>query len=569
MGQLFSQIDQTPTGIKTHWPIGLLGAAWVACTVLINPIGDFPLNDDWSYGLPVEVLLKERVLKFTDNQAASLLAQLFWGGLFCLPQGFSFTALRLSTLTLGLVGIVGMYFLLRNLGADRRIATFGAALLAFNPFYLYLSYTFMTDIPFLALMIVSMLLLIRGLDLDLNDQIVAGVVLAVLAAFIRQIGLMILVGFLVAYPLRRGFDKRWVLLALVPTVLTAVLLSLFERYLKHIGQLPGPFDSKTEAVKMVLRDIVHMHFGALRSPLRGMVLLLMYVGQWCLPYSLLVLPVALERQTLRERRNTLVAVVGLTAVVTALLTFVDWLMPMTPNQLIDFGMGIRSLGGEVPKAPRVVWIGVTALSALGASLSVLILAVLGRELWFHRVTAVAPGNWPWHAVFLLTTGVFSFGPMAFSYALLHDRHLLVFLPLLLGLLVVLGAGQSTWPGSWCSWTAVLLLAVYMGFSIAATHDYMGWNRVRWAAATYLHETRGLPPAEIDAGYEFNNLFYARERLRTGWIHRMGDLGLVDRSACRGRVAFQPLPDYEVLGLINCRPWLPWGVPRVYMLMMFR
>lgn len=61
------------------WPVGMLSMVWVICAVVINPVGDFPLNDDWAYGLPVEVLLKEHAFKLTDWQGASLVVQLGWG----------------------------------------------------------------------------------------------------------------------------------------------------------------------------------------------------------------------------------------------------------------------------------------------------------------------------------------------------------------------------------------------------------------------------------------------------------------------------------------------------------
>ena len=296
-----------------------------------------------------------------------MVVQLGWGALFCLPMGFSFTALRLSTLTLGLVGIAGQYGLLRQLGADRRIATFGAALLAFNPFYINLSYSFMTDIPFLALMIVSMLLLIRGLDLNRNREIFAGLLLAVMAMFIRQIGLMILIGFVVAYPLRRGFDRRWFLLALVPTALAIALLSLSEIVLKQLGELPGRYHAKSDDMMAVLSDIVHLRLGAVRRPLRGIMLLLMYVGQWCLPLCVLVVPTVLGRLTPLVRSLALVWIAGFTVGVGSLLAFIGWLMPMTDNMLIDFGLGVRSLPGDLPHAPVFLWVVVTALAALGGA----------------------------------------------------------------------------------------------------------------------------------------------------------------------------------------------------------
>ena len=339
--------------LAASWPVGLLGAAWVACAILVDPVGDFPLNDDWAYGLPVEVLLTEHTLKFTDWQGASLVVQLFWGALFCLPAGFSFTALRLSTLTLGLAGIVGLYGLLRHLGAGARLAGFGAAVLAFNPLYLHLSYTFMTDVPFLAMMIVSSLLLIRGLDLGRDGEVVAGLIVAVLSIFVRQIGLMVLLGFLVAYPLRRGFDRRWVFLAVAPTVAAIILLSLYEPYLERIGQLPGLYRAKSDDFRMVLMDIAHLRLGGLRPALRASVLLPMYLGQWLLPFTLMVMPEALWSLTPRWRRLGLVGIAGFTAGVTLCLTLVGWLMPMTDNVLRDFGMGIATLPGGTrePRGP--------------------------------------------------------------------------------------------------------------------------------------------------------------------------------------------------------------------------
>lgn len=481
-------------------------------------------------------------------------------------MGFSFTALRLSTLTLGLVGIIGQYGLLRQLGADRRIAVFGAALLAFNPYYIHLSYSFMTDIPFLALMIVSMLLLIRGLDFNRNGEILAGLLLAVMAMFIRQIGLMILIGFVVAYPLRRGFDRRWLLLALVPAVGAVGLLSLSEFVLKQLGQLPGSYHVKSEGVTAVLSHIMHLRLGAVRRPLQGVVLLIMYVGQWCLPLGLLVVPTVLGTLTPLVRRLAVVWIAGFTVGISSLLAFIGWLMPMTDNMLCDFGMGVRALAGDLPHAPVLVWVVVTALAALGSALVLLVTAVLSRELWLGgHATDVVPKVWRWHVAFLFVIAILDFAPMAFSYASLFDRYLLVFLPLTLGLLVALGL--TRWPitSPWYTGAAMLVLTAFLGFGVAATHDYLEWNRVCWAAASELQNRLELPPAEIDGGFEYNNFHNARERLRSGWVHRLGERGLVDRSAVRARVAFEPLADHDVIAERECTQWLPLGVSRLYLL----
>ena len=101
-------------------PVAVTCVAWVLLAFLIDPRGDFPLNDDWAFGLPVKALVEHGSVRFTEWTCPSLITQMGWGRVFCLPGGFSFTALRLSTLTLGLVALVTQYFLLRGWGRAPR-----------------------------------------------------------------------------------------------------------------------------------------------------------------------------------------------------------------------------------------------------------------------------------------------------------------------------------------------------------------------------------------------------------------------------------------------------------------
>ena len=85
----------------------------------INPIGDFPLNDDWSMGIAVKNLLDLGRVKLSGWTSMSLIAQIFGGYLFCLPFGFSFTALRIFTLLFSFIGIFSTYKLIYELKKDR------------------------------------------------------------------------------------------------------------------------------------------------------------------------------------------------------------------------------------------------------------------------------------------------------------------------------------------------------------------------------------------------------------------------------------------------------------------
>jgi hypothetical protein len=105
----------------------------------------------------------------------------------------------------------------------------------------------------------------------------------------------------------------------------------------------------------------------------------------------------------------------------------------------------------------------------------------------------------------------------------------------------------------------------LAFGVAATHDYLGWNRARWAMAAKLHESLSVPKEDIDGGFEYNNLLETRRRFQTRWIHRPGRADIIDRPTTPYRLAFEPLASYEISGHTDCRPWLPEGVRQVYAL----
>jgi hypothetical protein len=111
---------------------------WIALEIIVNPLGDFPLNDDWAYGWTVKTLLTTGRFQPSDWAATNLVSQVLLGTVFTLPFGFSFTALRICTLSLGLLGVLATYGLLRETDTSPGIATCGALVVALNPLYFVL-----------------------------------------------------------------------------------------------------------------------------------------------------------------------------------------------------------------------------------------------------------------------------------------------------------------------------------------------------------------------------------------------------------------------------------------------
>ena len=120
--------------------LGLAGL-WFILVLIVDPRGDFPLLDDWSYARSVKTLIEEGRLYYDGWNTPTLTFQVLYGALFCLPFGFSFEALRIASLVAGLAGVLGTYALLREASASVFVAVIGSMTLMFNPGYFQHAFT--------------------------------------------------------------------------------------------------------------------------------------------------------------------------------------------------------------------------------------------------------------------------------------------------------------------------------------------------------------------------------------------------------------------------------------------
>ena len=104
----------------------IISFLWFSAIIIINPIGEFPLNDDWAYSLNVYHLSQEGKLILSDWPAMSLIAQVLWGALVTGVFGFSFTVLRFSTLFVGLFTVILFYKILINATSNKTTSLAGA-----------------------------------------------------------------------------------------------------------------------------------------------------------------------------------------------------------------------------------------------------------------------------------------------------------------------------------------------------------------------------------------------------------------------------------------------------------
>ena len=162
-----------------------IGVFWIISALLVGVHGNFPLFDDWVYARQVQELVTAQHLYAPVSSENFLLPQIVWAALFSLPTGFSFEALRVSTLVTAVAGTAAMYLLLSELGVSRRIALFGAFLVGANPLFVSLAFTFMSDVPTIALCVAALCAFARSERLHATGWFWVAIALATVATVNR------------------------------------------------------------------------------------------------------------------------------------------------------------------------------------------------------------------------------------------------------------------------------------------------------------------------------------------------------------------------------------------------
>ncbi len=468
-----SRVRYTPSRvIATAWTL----MAALAIAVLIGVRGEFPLSDDAAYAYAVHTLCTTGTLHFLPWTAASLVLQAAYGAALCRAVGFSFTVLRASTVALAIAGVIAFVQLLRHRNVRGRALAFATAVFALNPLYVNLAFTFMTDVPFTALIVWAAYGYVRGIGARRAGLLLAGAAATTAALLVRQQGILLAVAaaaaIVVAPAWRRAERVRAIGAAvLLPTIAFVVLhLWLFAR-----GTLPIGYTSRIGQLGDVsLTSIVNCGF-------RGFV----YLGLFLSPL-LVASDVLAER---RYRRLALAFGLTLAGAATVLYLREHALMFYLTNIAYDLGLGPLTLrdtlflGYDPPLHVGPMLALPLTILAVGSA------ALLGAA-WVRTWTRVDP-----EAVFLNVAAALLFAATLLQSRYYLDRHLLPIIPPLVALIATTQFRVPT--------RATVLLTVLLGwYAIAGTHDYLAWNRARFVGLDALLAD-GVSPAAIDGGVEFN------------------------------------------------------------------
>jgi hypothetical protein len=499
----------------------VLIAVFIAAVLIVDPRGNFPLDDDWGVGFTTFTLLQTGRVQFTPFASATAYLQFIWGALWAALFGETFTVLRLSTLALSLASTVLTYLLLRRVKVRRELAMFGAAALLFHPLFFWASFTSMTHVPFVFLSIVAAWMFVLAAERE-GVWLVLALVATVASFFTRQFAILNAVAPLVVALLARrkklAATYAAALIVFGLLVVSGVLVGSEKELALH----------RPTMSRLAMRAAHYIFFNWQNVALF-----------FAAPLLLLLLSRG------RPRLSRTVIVIASIA-----FALVAWRMTMrvgmpipymnSGNVFTDFGLGPPTLRDvftlHMPHPFALPWslkVALMVVTTIGAAvtLSLTVISLREDDLLIHYC-----------AVYLLCATLIAGG-----MSIYFDRYSIdTAWPFVVLLILLANRVQIT---RTAKIVAATVLAISIVFAISGTAEYLAWNRARWDAYAFLR-ANGVTLEQMDGGYEINALLALRAGRKD--LGKRG-VGVIDDQYI---LTFnRDVPGYELLRAFAYPRWL--------------
>jgi 4-amino-4-deoxy-L-arabinose transferase-like glycosyltransferase len=536
------QVGGVALGSEDARNLCLILVGFAAVLILIPPVRAYPMSDDWVYAQSVKRLLALNYRPHDQSLAISL-GHVVWGALFSLLFGYNFTTLSAATLLFSAACLAVFYLLLRHLGVASQSALLGTALLGFNPMYVYLSYSFMTDVTFMLYLLAGCLFYVRATQGRGERWLLLGSVATASAYLTRQHGIVLVPAVLFFLWWSTQLSWRKALLSSAVPLAAAAIYMLWER------TQPAPLIS--HLVDQVMKSTLSDPVGSMWLQLRRSVLVLQLPGLCMLPlvfylrsrHPLFALPIFLgmflfQFETLKEF-GTAFPAFGSLVDHTGLLMYDYAKQPLWSEQLWAL-LGV--LGG-------------LSISMFLANCLQIVWTRLRVRPWQSRQAPADP------AILVYTVGVL-LAAVTFASPFLYDRYLLPILPMLMLYPLRRMSLQASDPVNVrkqlrFGWLSVAPIAL---FSLLAMCDFQAHARARWDAAEQL-VAAGAERNQVNAGFEWMGWYLFDRGVER--VRQTGDvkyLGAPYRAVLDPLYLISDLPQegYMRIASVPYRAWLSGG-----------
>jgi hypothetical protein len=458
----------------------VLGISAMGLLILFDLGPPLAFNDDWVYAWDVRQLVAGHGLRLFPEQSANAVVGIVWAA-FVTVGHTDQRLLRLSAVPFVALLACTVWWIARRLGADTFWAAVAGGAMLFEPIFLGVSTSFMTEPFYLALLMVAAASGIMWVSAGRGR--VLTVVLAGLATLERPNGIGIAIAVTVTLLFfRRSLGSKGDKSALVALIaISGLALAL--------PMLTG-LETQMQSLRL-------SHAPSLDALVGSIALAPLCVGLVLIPFL-----VALVRNTDAKFRPILLLVLG-TASLAALFSSFELMagksFNVPGNTLQAQGLNPRTIRTGIK--PDLFGGLIPVIDAL-AMITWLFAGVVNHELW-----------WPKHPdparAFLVVLGVAELLTLVPSSS--FDRYYLAVAAPLLPVVAahVTRIGATTWAKNWAIASSLAGVLVYA----VGQQDYLAWQTARDQAARRAYAMVGV--SAVDAGYEANGTYAEIPRFDQG------------------------------------------------------
>ncbi len=468
------------------------------CTLAAFPFLEMGGNDDFAYVRSAKALADTGHIVYFGWSSAMLGWQLLLGALFIKLFGFSFTATRFSILLVSLITTFLLQRVFVHLGLRESNATFATLTIVLSPLFIPLSFSFMSDIPGLFAIVLSLYLCLRAIEASQPSSVAGWLIAAAISSALfgtaRQTGWL---GCLVIVPSAFLIVRRRRIPA-APTLIAWVLSLAF--IFASLRWFSHQMYATVETSENVGDDVVSIFAAAAR--------VILETSFFLLPILIAFLP-----DLTRSRRRFLLSMSGVVLFLTILVlrpsSYTLGVLLAPPDIVGDYvtSVGILDLPA-IGSRPVVLYPAARAIISILTYLSAFaFLIALVRDR--HNIPIARPESTPpysnlsWRHVFLLL------GPFTIAYCaflglrvfsgLIFDRYLL---PLFVIFALLITRFYQERVSSRIPAISFVALFLFAAYGVAGTHDMFAAERARFAAIQQLTNA-GLPRSTFYGGFGYD------------------------------------------------------------------
>lgn len=519
-------------GRKDLFALLVLCSMTALLVLLVSPVFEAALDDSWNFALPTYHLLEIGKPVFDPFNSAAAVLHILWGALFCLLFDFSFSTCRIANIVLTLITSIVFYLAARQSGANEKTSFGAAAAFAANPILMVTSYTYQSDIAYLACAFGAVAFYLRFLNTSRHRDLFWASALVALSIWDKVHGVVLGAAALFYFLIARKHAGMKKLRCATAAVLPFASYMLFRLSKPLIHPVSTTLDAKMgEFLQRLTSPMVWIEEGSQRF-----FFILVALGIFCLP---LFAGWFFTRKTEKKEPARL-----------RLGVAIFWVVVIRIGLYWVSGRGESypfhaSMLRELPPYPDNPVYKILTMLAWPA----------GALFAYHMTLAAVDAIKKRGAGLLLFALLIPQALLLVPIKLFMDRYFLVLFPL--AFLILIRRFSQT---KFRLWAACIVIALFFAAGAIRIEQYKNANVAQWEGAADLMK-QGVPSLNIDAGYAWTGWHnYEHSLAHPNLNHsRPGDTWYIF-ELCRSTDAiykvmfFPPPPGDELIRKIPYARW---------------